>query len=622
MNGEQGMNSEQADSRMDRYRTLRAIGDLCNESIDPKELAWLENLLCSDHEAQTLYIDYLAMHACLHAEGASLQQTTEALPSGDSNAESPREHELKPLAVAKFRFGRISGFFSSFRTHPLILAASLVGIALFSSLLTYGVVLVSTATTQVANQSTEAETAVRPVVATITGTHNCQWGDTPGSSDSGSALGYGSELVVGQKLELRQGLAELTFENGATILLESPATFVVNTAHEVNLSEGRLAVVVPQKSRSFRIHTRSLNVFDVGTEFGLYAKPSGATEVHVFNGLVKADVLDLSGRPLRRLELSASEAASVNAVSTTVYEFPANEAAFVRNMRPTFGPSDKLLAYESFDYPVGPLSAQNGGYGWAGPWFDIAADPSASPSSNSVGAGSLTTKGLLPLGNRAAQTGQQNRIRRSLATSVGGVFDAAGLVENQDGVRLVGRDGNQVYLSFLQKVSKIDDEFYGVELHRGDGNANRVLSIGNGAEGTGYGATSIYNLYGLDNFPSLGNEETEANLFIIKISFGIDNQDIVEIYRNPASLKDEKACHVDALLKGNFAFDRISLGNFHGTKIHEVDEIRVGTHFLAVTGRWGGERNRLLPRITYHSNPPVPPSRLVLGLAFPLRNVR
>ena len=33
---------------------------------------------------------------------------------------------------------------------------------------------------------------------------------------------------------------------------------------------------------------------------------------------------------------------------------------------------------------------------------------------------------------------------------------------------------------------------------------------------------------------------------------------------------------LDAELVGNFAFDRISLGNFNGTKIHEVDEIRVG----------------------------------------------
>jgi hypothetical protein len=48
---------------------------------------------------------------------------------------------------------------------------------------------------------------------------------------------------------------------------------------------------------------------------------------------------------------------------------------------------------------------------------------------------------------------------------------------------------------------------------------------------------------------------------------------------------------------GNFAFDRISLGNFNGTKIHEVDEIRVGTTFRAVTGRRGRGPDRLAPRV-------------------------
>jgi len=573
------------------HRVLRAIGDLCNESINPQELAWLEELLCSDPEIQTLYVDYMSMHASLHAEGASMRQgnenNSEELLSQAGSREQPTERQVA---------SRFHAILSSIRANSFVLAASIVLVALFSSLLTYGLLSDSTTDSQVANRSIGLDAAESMPVATITGTHNCLWGDTS------ELLGYGSGLVVGQKLELQQGLAELTFENGATILLESPVTFVVSAAHEVDLHEGRLAVVVPQESRSFRIHTRSLDIFDVGTEFGLYARQSGATEVHVFNGLVKADVLDLSGRALRRLELNASEAARVNLVSSTVYEFPANEAAFVRSLRQTFGPSDKLLAYEGFDYPAGPLSAQNGGYGWAGPWFDIAADPSAAPNSNRVDTGSLTTKGLLPLGNRAMQAGQHNRIRRSLATSVGGVFDVAGLVENQDGVRLVGRDGNQIYLSFLQRVSKVDDEFYGVELHRGDGNANRVLSIGNGAEGTGYAATSNYNLSGIEDYPSLGVEKTEANLFVIKISFGIDNQDVVKIYRNPVSLKDEKACQADAVLKGNFAFDRISMSNFHGSKIHEVDEIRVGTHFLAVTGRWGGERDRQLPKITFRSD--------------------
>ena len=167
------------------------------------------------------------------------------------------------------------------------------------------------------------------------------------------------------------------------------------------------------------------------------------------------------------------------------------------------------------------------------------------------------------------------------------------LVEDQDSVRLVGRDGTRVYISFIQRVSKVSessDEFYGLELHRADGNANRVLSIGNGAEDTLYGATSNYNVYGAGNFPTLGVEDTEANLYVVKITFGVDNHDVVEVYRNPESLRDEQASTVDAVLHGNFAFDRIGIASFHGTKIHEIDEIHVGTHYLAVTGRWGGKR--------------------------------
>ena len=212
-------------------------------------------------------------------------------------------------------------------------------------------------------------------------------------------------------------------------------------------------------------------------------------------------------------------------------------------------------------------------------------------------ADSLEFEGLVPLGNRAVQTAQQNRIRRALGTSVGGVFDAAALIENQDGVRLIGRDGATIYLSFMQRVDKINDVFYGFELHRGDGNANRVLCIGNGAEGTGYGVTSNVNVYGQRNFPSLGEENTKTNFFVVKIMYGLGNRDRVEVYRNPRSLIDEKACTKTAELMGNFAFDRISLGDFNGTKIHEVDEIRVGTAFRAVTGLRGRGPDRLTPRV-------------------------
>ncbi len=568
-----------------KHKLLRVLGDLCNGQLSAHDEPWLQETLGESAAARVVYMDYMTLDACLDAEGSALSHESQDVAMTNSLG---ADHGLVSLAREFVnQANEQSGFgASNFPTNESrwrrlpswSVAAALVGVALFSSVATFGLFAL-------VNSRPGLNDSQQPVVARITGTQNSVW-----RNEAAHGVGYGSELVAGQELMLREGIAEITFQDGATVLLESPARFVVNAPHEVQLHEGRMAAVVPAESRGFRVHTKSLDVFDVGTEFGMMAQQSGASEVHVFNGMIKANVLDNAGRPLRRLELNSSEAARVNPISTTVAEFPADNAAFVRSLEPTTGPRDGLLAYEGFDYPEGPLDEQNGGFGWAGAWFSIAADSQAGADSNRVSLGSLTARGIVPVGNRAVQTAQQNRIRRTLATSVGSIFDAAGLVESQDDVRLIGRDGKHVYVSFIQRASATGDNFYGFELHRSDGNANRVLSIGHGAEETTYGVTSNYNVYGAKNFPALGEENTEENFFVVKITFGVENRDVVEVYRNPESLRDEQACSVDAVLRGNFAFDRISLASFHGTKIHEVDEIHVGTHFLAVTGRWGGKR--------------------------------
>jgi hypothetical protein len=568
-------------------RVLDAAGRLCNGTMDEAEGRALDDVLREDPTARRAYTNYMWLHASLYADSGSLSGRGEDVVDEAELARSiltmpSRSERGAALRAAARRVWQ-------WRRMAAVLAA--VGL---SSWVTY-VLMRSRDVGNLASlrpaPGAAAPEAGAPV-ARVTGTHNCVW------RNAAAGITYGSQLVAGQRIELEDGLAEITFGDGATVLLEGPATFDVNAPDKVALKAGRLAAVVPERARGFRVHTQALEVFDVGTEYGLVAQESGASEVHVFNGMVKADVLDADGRALRRLELNPTEAARINPLSTTVVEFPANDAMFVRNILPSSGPHDGLLAEETFRYPAGPLEAQNGGFGWAGPWFTTSADEQAGPDSNRVQPGSLAVEGIVPVGNRAVLAAQYNRIRRQLATSVGGVFDAAGLVENQDELRLLGRDGTTVYLSFLQRISKLDGTFYGFELHRGDGNANRVLCIGNKADGAGYGVTSNVNIYGAKNLPALGLETTDVNFFVIKITFGVENRDVVEVFRNPRSLRDESACRPDAVLRGNFAFDRISLANFDGEKVHEVDEIRVGTHFLAVTGRWGNNQGRLWRQVT------------------------
>ena len=70
-------------------------------------------------------------------------------------------------------------------------------------------------------------------------------------------------------------------------------------------------------------------------------------------------------------------------------------------------------------------------------------------------------------------------------------------------------------------------------------------------------------------------------------------------------------------LRGNFAFDRISLGNFDETKEHEVDELRVGTTYRAVTGRRDRGAEMLAPHFASTPYPTLihPSQRLqILGL--------
>jgi hypothetical protein len=551
----------------------RMLGDFCHGTLAEADGARLDALLANDGEARQRYNNYMFLHAELYTQHANMGCESLAMKIAVGEAD---------LACASFRVPR------SARFNWLAIAAAIVGVAAGSSWLTYLATQAAIPAEQLADAP--AGGVDRSVaVAKITATRNCLW---DGSSED---LGFGSTLFAGQRLDLVAGLVEVTFIDGAQVVLEGPAKFDVKATDLAQLHEGRIAAVVPERARGFEVAANGLNVVDLGTEFGMLAEGDD-TEVHVFRGLVMAHLLDADGQQVRTVELNTSQAARITPASSMVARIPARDDAFVRSLSVVSGPHDGLYAYEDFNYPEGPLTDQNGGFGWAGPWFNVeSVDPAG--STNQVVSGGLEYEGISPVSNRAVQSGQQNRVRRSLSTSIGGVFDAAGLVENQDGTRLIGRDGSTIYVSFLQRVNEADDVFYGVELHRNDGNANRVLCIGNGAEQCGYGVTSNVNVYGRKNFPSLGKENTETNFIVVKIVFGPGNLDRVQVFRNPESLVTEEACVSDADLVGNFAFDRISLGNFNGTKVHEVDEVRVGTTFLAVTGRRSRGPDRLMRRM-------------------------
>ena len=597
------------DGLFSRSETQLLLADWCNGVIDPASKERLEELITEWPEAQLMYLEYASMEAELHAavSGVAPLWNTPEITSSES---TDHKNELTVRLHSPHRDqweAKQDNWLSRYgwRAAEAIAVAAGIMLLVGASLLAPG--LVGDRVANVTGAATPSAEATG--LAKITATRHCRWGA------ASSKMGFGAELQAGQRIELVAGLAEITFEDNARVLLEGPAELLLRPESEGGslLISGRLAATVPSKNDAHQspVATARLGVSLAASQavnrrasmmqFGLSASPRDGDEVHVFRGLVDAFLRADGARSVR---LASREAARIQRSSTTVAKFFADDDKFVRTLASTGGPQDGLYAYEGFDYPAGPMFGQNGGFGWAGAWADIeAACLPGQIATNVVEEGNLTYGELRVLGAHGMQRAQQNRIRRALSTSLGGVFDAAGLVENQDGLRLIGANGKTVYVSFLQRVSKTDDGFYGVELHRGDGNGNRVLCVGNGAEGAGYGVTSNYNAYTKSNYARLGEENDAANLIVMKIEFGPEHRDLVTVYRNPESLNDERDARVDARLRGNFAFDRMSFGCFDGSKHHEVDEFRIATTYRAATGLRDRGSERLLPVIASATRP-------------------
>ena len=120
-------------------------------------------------------------------------------------------------------------------------------------------------------------------VAQLTGSKECQWvGNNPSVQPR-------ERFHKGQRLELAKGFAEITFDSGAQIVLQGPASLDVNSAWAATLNRGTLKASVPPEAMGFSIANPTVEVVDLGTEFAMFADTTGtATEVLVLKGEVEA----------------------------------------------------------------------------------------------------------------------------------------------------------------------------------------------------------------------------------------------------------------------------------------------------------------------------------------------
>ena len=128
-------------------------------------------------------------------------------------------------------------------------------------------------------------------VATLSAERDCVWEPDPRAE----APHVGQRLRADEALVLRSGVAKVTFETGVVMHLEGPSRLVVDSSNRCLLEYGKTLAKVSQCAIGFCIATPTVDVVDLGTEFGVNVSKQGVVEVAVLAGKVEVGKSTLSG---------------------------------------------------------------------------------------------------------------------------------------------------------------------------------------------------------------------------------------------------------------------------------------------------------------------------------------
>jgi ferric-dicitrate binding protein FerR (iron transport regulator) len=193
------------------------------------------------------------------------------------------------------------------------------------------------------------------MVARLSGENDCRW--------TGPSIALGDELHSGQQLDLVAGAAEITFDSGAQIVVEAPASMEVTSAWNAVLRRGTLKATVPAQAVGFRVANAAVEVVDLGTEFSMIVDESGGTEVFVLKGAVETTSQDGSQANRKRVVLRERQARRF--ARSGVSDVANPEGEFMKlGRRVTFQRIKKPFGYAHWDFDAvndGVLTAQTAG---------------------------------------------------------------------------------------------------------------------------------------------------------------------------------------------------------------------------------------------------------------------
>lgn len=303
------------------YELIRRVRD---QQATDEEHARLEELLEQSAELRVAYLRYLNIDLAL-----------EGLPPRDAPLISLDSRGTLPFATSQLWY-------------PVL--GLLVGIILTALVLPHFI-------------------TSRPTpnyVATLIAEESCEWND-------GAKLQEGQRIAEGT-LGLRSGAAVIRFDGGALMYMRGDVSIELRSRSQATLRAGRVIVKAEDQAAGFLLDTPASRVVDLGTEFAVNVERSGATEVHVMDGLVSYSQANAESAA------QAPEEILLTAGRAVRFEFPGEGKAeeisfrasrFDEALENVFSqPVEPLLACEPFNYEGREIALDQtyGGMGWYGPW--------------------------------------------------------------------------------------------------------------------------------------------------------------------------------------------------------------------------------------------------------------
>lgn len=534
-----------------RTEMFDLLGVLTNQAITPEQYQRLEHLLGESKQAREIYLDYLDLDFELREMHADTD-----VPKALLALKHLTEQDM-PGPRARSRNGK------QWLRYAVVAAATLCA----SVLVQLWLLPAGGPNGRQAVNPDDSPSGIQEIqyVATLAKAADCVW------EGEQTVLPEGWRLAP-ERVHLRQGVAMLRFDGGIELVAEGPCILDIESGQSASLVRGKIVLHGDDISERFALNTASASFVDLGTEYAIEVDASGATEVHVFDGIVVKESRG-SGKVSATERLAAGQARRYAAEpGYESADVPLAIDRFVRHVPSEASAHsdilEELLAYEGFDYSVATLpsaEAGNGGIGWLDPWrsADIRPPVTVNPEENLPAA----ARGLGGMGS-LDHIGD-GQVRRTLKTPLrldtNGVYFVSYLFKS------LGKAGSdKLRLSLCSSQATLPSEGW-MKLHFGKNKSDMVF---------GYLASRRF-------MTRLPLDKKTTYLLVAKIVACREGPDqtFATVYRTDEPIDSEEPASwslVSPLVDSDLVLDEVWVDMF-GNVRQRFDEIRIGSTWASVT---------------------------------------